>query len=126
MERVKTAALFGLMVLLTAGLFGCGKKADEKKPLADVEAEAEKMDVAKLRKMALTYKDAVTAKQDEIKKISAKLQELGIAKSLTDEAKALTADMGELKKSLTALTDRFNIYYKKLKEKGGDISGLAL
>lgn len=126
MERVKTAALLGLTVLLTAGLFGCGKKTDEKKPLADVEAEAEKMDVAKLRKIALTYKDTITAKQDEIKKISAKLQELGIAKSLTDEAKALTADMSELKKSLTALTDRFNIYYKKLKEKGGDISGLTL
>ncbi|MGD9109815.1 MAG: hypothetical protein PVG93_02635 [Phycisphaerales bacterium] len=126
MEQVKTAALLGLMILLTAGLFGCGKKADEKKPLADVEAEAEKMDVAKLRKMALTYKDTITAKQDEIKKISAKLQELGIAKSLTDEAKALTADISELKKSLTALTDRFNIYYKKLKEKGGDTSGLIL
>jgi uncharacterized lipoprotein YehR (DUF1307 family) len=126
MKQVKTVVLFGLMVLLVAGLFGCGKKADEKKPLADVEAEAEKMDVAKLRQMALAYKDAIVAKQDEIKKISAKLQELGIAKSLTDEAKGLTADMDELKKSISALKDRFEIYYKKLKEKGGDISGLTL
>ncbi len=125
MERIKTVALFGLMILLTAGLFGCGKKADENKPIADVEAEAEKMDVAKLRQKALAYKDAMVAKQDEIKKISAKLQELGIAKSLTDEAKGLKADMDELNKSVLALMDRFNIYYKKLKEKGGDISGLS-
>lgn len=125
MERNKAVALCGLMILLTAGLFGCGKKADENIPIADVEAEAEQMDVAKLRQKALIYKDAIVDKQDEIKKVSAKLQELGIAKSLTDEAKALTADIDELKKSVIALKDRFDIYYKKLKEKGGDISGLT-
>jgi hypothetical protein len=31
-----------------------------------------------------------------------------------------------LNKSVSALKDRFQVYYDKLKEKGGDISGLNI
>jgi len=48
---------------------GCGKKADESKPLSEVKAEAGSMSVEKLRSMAITYKDAITAKKGEIEKV---------------------------------------------------------
>ena len=43
-----------------------------------------------------------------------------------NEVKQLKAEMDQLKKSIDDLTERFKIYYNKLKEKGGDISGLEL
>jgi len=50
---------------------GCGKKADEDKPIGEVKAEADKMSIDELRDIALKYKDAILAKQSEIDKVVA-------------------------------------------------------
>ena len=105
---------------------GCGKKADESKPLSDVKAEAGSMSVEKLRSMAVTYKDAITAKNGEIAKVVDKLKDIPVAKMLGDEAKGLKTEVDALTKSVSALKERFQVYYDKLKEKGGDLSGLTL
>ena len=108
------------------GFAGCGKKADESKPIADVQAEAAKMNVEQLKAKAMAYKDALVAKTAEIEKVAAKLKEIPVTEQLGAEAKALQADIENLNKSLAALTERFQIYYNKLKEMGGDISGLEI
>jgi len=43
---------------------------------------------------------------------------------LGDEAKELKADIENLNKSISALRERFEVYYQKLKAEGGDLSGL--
>jgi uncharacterized coiled-coil DUF342 family protein len=108
------------------GFAGCGKKADESKPIADVQVEAAKMNVEQLKAKAMEYKDALVAKNAEIEKVAAKLKEIPVTEKLGTEAKALQTDIVNLNKSLTALTERFQIYYNKLKEMGGDISGLEI
>ncbi|MHC4395268.1 MAG: hypothetical protein ACYS1A_06395 [Planctomycetota bacterium] len=115
-----------LFVLLAVALLftGCGKKADENKPISEVEAEAEKLSADKLRSMAVQYKDAIAAKKDEIEKVTARFKDIPIAEKLGSEAKELQAEIGNLNKSVSALNERFQIYYQKLKEKGGDLSGL--
>ena len=114
-----------LMLFAVIMLFaGCSKKADENKPLSEVEAEAEKMSVAKLKSMAMEYKDAISAKKDEIEKVTGELKNIPIAEKLGNEAKQLTAEVENLTKSVSALNERFQIYYQKLKENGGDLSGL--
>jgi hypothetical protein len=118
--------LFCALVLCALVLFGCGKKADESKPISEVEAEAEQMDVGELRAMAMKYKDAIAAKEPEIKKLADKLKEIPITEMMGEDAKELQAEMKELNKSVSALKDRFQIYYNKLKEEGGDLSGLQL
>ena len=115
-----------LLVLSFWSLAGCGKKADESKPLSQVEAEAEKMNVNKLRSMALLYKDAIMAKKSEVGKLAGDLKDVSVANILGDEAKDLTTEIDALNKSVSALKQRFQIYYDKLKEKGGDVSGLQL
>ena len=126
MKVVKCITIYCLLVLFVFAMAGCGKKADENKPISEVKAEAETMSVEKLRSMAMAYKETFDAKKADIKKLTGKLKDLGPAKMLGDEAKALQADIKELTNSLSALKDRFQVYYNKLKEKGGDLTGLTI
>lgn len=113
-----------MLVLCLFSLTGCGKKADESAPISEVKAQAEKMDVDQLRQMAIKYKDALVAKEDEVKKVAEKLKDIPIAEKLGAEAKEITAEIGKLKDSADALKERFDIYYNAIKAKGGDLSGL--
>jgi len=126
MKTTKEISFYILFAVCVTGLLGCGKKADESKPVSEVKAEAEKMSVKDLRAMAVTYRDAVLAKKGEVEKVAKKLADIPVAQKLSDEAKRLKADMDNLNNSLSALKERFQIYYDKLKEKGGDVSGLEI
>ncbi|OQA03727.1 MAG: hypothetical protein BWY69_00279 [Planctomycetes bacterium ADurb.Bin401] len=124
------ALKFGLFLLFAVciiSLVGCGKKAgDTEKPIADVQAEADQMDVEQLKAKATEYKDAIMAKKAEIEKVAAKLKDIPLTEQLGEDAKALQNDIADLNKAISNLSERFQIYYSKLQEKGGDISGLEL
>jgi len=126
MKNVRKMSLYCLLALCSLALLGCGKKADETKPIGEVKTEAEKMGVDELRSIALKYKEAIIAKQDDIAKIGAELKKIPITAMLGEEAKGLKSDIENLNKSVSALKERFEIYYNKLKEKGGDSSGLKI
>jgi predicted small lipoprotein YifL len=126
MKQLKTIALYYMVALLAVSLFGCGKKADENKPMADVKAEAEKMNEAQLKATAKQYYDAVKAKMADVEKTMAKLKDIPPLELAGEEAKALQADIDALNKSISNLKARFQVYYDKLVEKGGDTSGLQL
>ena len=119
----------GLCVLIAACVIsftGCGKKADENKPMTQVQAEAEKMNVEQLKAAAVQYKNAIAAKKAELDKVAAKLKAIPVTEQLGEKAKTLQADVANIGKSVNALTERFQVYYNKLKEKGGDVSGLQI
>lgn len=126
MKNLRHITFYFLPVLCLLLLAGCGAKADEDKPLSDVKAEADQMTVEKLRSMAMAYKDAILDKTSDVEALSLRLKSIPIAELLGDEAKGLKADIQDLNKSITALKDRFQVYYDKIKEKGGDLSGLKL
>lgn len=105
---------------------GCGKKADADKPISEVKAEAEKMDVSQLRDTAMKYKDTITAKMEDLKNEGVKLKDIPVAEMMGDKAKQINANIDEIKKKIDALKERFNIYLAELKKKGGDISGLEI
>lgn len=116
----------GLAVLLATLLvvWGCGKKADPNKPIPEVQAEAEKMDVQQLRDIAMQYKDTIAAKAEQVKNEGLKLKDIPLAEMTGDKAKAITEAVDQLKKDVDALTERLKIYVDELKKKGGDTSGL--
>jgi len=126
MKIVRNAVICCLIALCLFVNLGCGKKADENKPISEVKAEAEKMDTDGLRAMAMAYKDAIAAKSGDLEKLTAKLKDIPVTEMLGAEAKSLKADMENLEKSVSALKERFEVYYQKLKDAGGDISGLQL
>ena len=87
------------------------------KSVADLKAEAEKMDVASLMQVAGKYKDAILAKQGEFNSISEKLAAIPMAQRLGEESKQLTAQTQKLTESLKALKDRFDVYLTAIKSK---------
>lgn len=126
MKIVRNAVLCCLLGLCPFAILGCGKKADEDKPLSEAKAEAEEMNTDRLRAMAVVYKEAIAAKKGEVEKLTAKLRDIPVTEMLGDEAKALKADIDNLNKSISALKERFEVYYQKLKAEGGDLSGLQV
>jgi len=126
MKNVRNAVLCCLIALCLFAILGCGKKADENKPISEVKAEAEKMDTDGLRTMAMVYQKAIAAKNSEVEKLSAKLKEIPATEMLGAEAKEVKVDIDNLNKSISALKERFEVYYQKLKEQGGDLSGLQV
>lgn len=126
MKNPRHITFYFLPVLCLLLLAGCGGKADEDKPLNEVKAEADQMSVEKLKSMAMAYKDAILDKTRDVEALSLRLKNIPLTEMLGNEAKGLKADIEDLNKSITALKDRFQVYYDKLKEKGGDLSGLKL
>ena len=124
MKTFRNTIFCCLMALCLLNLVGCGKKADESKPIDEVKAEAEKMNIDQLRSMALKYKDAIIAKNGEIDGVVSQLKEIPITKKLGAEAKELKTEFETLSSSLSALNQRLKVYYDKLKEKGADLSDL--
>lgn len=123
---MKKAVLLTLITVLAFGILGCGKKGssvDPDKPMSEVNAEAGKMDIEQLKATALKYKDAIFAKRKEIEALAAKVKPTDL---LSNEAKEIKAEIDDLNKALNALKERFEVYYNKLKEKGGDVSGLEI
>jgi hypothetical protein len=126
---MNTVIKIGLCIFIAGCLLGfasCGKKADTEKSIADVQAEASKMNAEQLRAKAMEYKNAIVAKKAEIEKVAAKLKGIPITQQMGAEAKALQTDITTLNKAMAALTERFQVYYNKLKEKGGNVSGLEI
>jgi outer membrane murein-binding lipoprotein Lpp len=126
MNTALKTVLFAIVIGSLLGFPGCSKKADQNKPITAVQAEADKMNVEQLKAKAMEYKNAIVAKKAEIDKVVAKLKEIPVTEQMGTEAKALQADMQNLSKAVNALTERFQVYYNKLKEKGGNVSGLEI
>ena len=61
-----------------------------------------------------------------VEKFTSKLKDIPVAQMLGSEAKELKGEIETLNKSLSALKERFQVYYNKLKAEGGNLSGLEL
>jgi hypothetical protein len=114
-----------LVVGLSIGFTGCGKKADETKPIDEVKAEAQKMKTGNLQDMVACYKDAITAKEKDIKATQAKMEALPMTPESAEKAKALTKDLSSAKASVSALCERMEIYKTALVEKTAEAAKTA-
>ena len=124
--KTRSFLLLCLLAALALVVIGCGKKADENKSVNQVQAEAGKMSVDQLRTAALECKNALMAKKGELSKLEEKVKMLTSDKIISGEGQKLTTDIQSAGKSIVDLTGRLKIYVDKIKEKGGDVSGLNL
>ena len=98
---------------------------DLDKTVSALKAEAQQMDIASLREVAGKYKDAIVAKQDEIKSLTEKLNAVPLTQKLGQEAQQITTDIQGLTQSLSALKERFDVYVAAIQDKGGDVGDLS-
>jgi hypothetical protein len=95
-------------------------------PIADVQAEASKMNIEQLKAKAMEYKNLIVEKKATLETLAAKLKAIPLTDQMGTEAKGLQTDIATLNKSISALTERFQVYYNKYKEMGGDVSKLGI
>jgi hypothetical protein len=98
----------------------------ETEPVADVKAEVAKLSVDQLKAKAMEYKNLIMSKKAALEPLTAKLKAIPLTEQMGAEAKGLQNDIAAMNKSISDLTERFQIYYNKIKEMGGDVSGLTL
>lgn len=98
---------------------------DMAKPISEVQAQAEGMSVESLKATVFKYRDAIVAKQADLDNLTAKIKDIPVTQALSQEATTLKTDLQNLQTSVSALKQRFQVYYSTLKKKGGDVSGLG-
>ena len=121
LTRCTSIAVFSILIIL-----GCGKIADENKPLNEVKAEAAEMGVEDLREMALAYKEMIHANVEEVGRIKNKIKEIPLKEMVGEQAQELKQELVPVIKSISELKKRFWVYYAELKKKSADLSGLEL
>lgn len=102
-------------------LCGCGKqqasgKVELDKPVTELKAEADKMNVADLQKQADVYRKALEAKKTEMEALQKKLKDLPLTQMIGSEATKIKDEIGTLTKSTNELTERLNVYVESLKK----------
>lgn len=124
MDSMKKAADETVQKTTTAVKEAFTMDIDLDKAVADLKAEAAKMDVEALTNVAMKYKDAIMEKQAALKPLADKLAAIPIAEKMGTEAKALTADIKKLTEAIAPLKERLTVYIDALKAKGADVKNL--
>lgn len=115
------ALIFSMMVLA-----GCGPKADARKPVEQVQAEAAGMKVSQLESAAKAYARAVQAKRGELEKVTEELKKLPPKDLLSEKSHAIRERASALGTEAGELIKRYDIYARRLKELGGDVSKVKI
>ena len=135
MKTANGITLLSLLAVCCLVVFGCGKKegndgasptnagTDQSNSVSKTKVDADKMDVEQLRAAALKCKADAEAKTAETEKLAQELIK-ALSTDNADKRKELNAQMEKLRKSEDALYAQLKAYIEKLKEKGGDMSGL--
>ena len=124
MKTFKIFTLYCLLALCLLALFSCYESANEKQSFNQLKADPD-------RAMAMKYKSILEAKAPAIWEIYTR--ELDIQKGApftpNDANKIesyISTPEGKELKSYFEDFERYLLYYTKVKEKGGDLSGLEL
>ena len=104
---------------LAAGMLcGCGESVDENKPIAEVQAEAAKLDAKQLEAKIEACKKFLDEKKKEADALAKKIGEIPLKDMLGDEAKNLKQEASKIAESVSKVTAQMDAYAKELKNKG--------
>jgi len=122
--RFKKNLLFFLVCFVPALFFGagCAKKADPDKSIGKVIAEAETLSRNHLKGYVRAYSKAIREGKNLLDDLLARMRTLSPKDTPEPRVKALRAEALKLQIYISALTARYEIYARKFREKGGDIS----
>ncbi len=115
---VRRAGSVILLLVIAALGYGCGgPKVDEKKPVAEIRTEAQKMTSRELRRVADAYGEAVVEKRDAIDDLRDRLEDLEPEEIANQGAATLKKDADAVATSIAALDERQKLYLDLLQTK---------
>lgn len=121
-SMLKNVFTLAVVAGLAAGCAQGGSSGvNENKPIAEVQAEAQKMNVDQLKATVQKYEAAIQAKKADIDKVQAKIKEIPIKDLLGEEAKKLKDDVTQIGSSLKNLSERMTVYADSLKTKLNEV-----
>lgn len=115
MKKIIYSVLTAL--ILSAFVTACSESVNENKPVAEVQAEASKMDAKQLEAKVEACKKAIEEKKAEVEKIVAEIKNIPLKEMLGDKAKALKADSDKIGTSLSKIQEQLEVYTKELSAK---------
>ena len=103
---------------IAAGMLcGCGESVDENKPIADVQAEAAKLDAKQPEAKVEACKKFLEAKKVEADELAKKISAIPLKDMLGPEAKNLKEQASKIGESVKKVTAQMDAYAKELKSK---------
>ena len=104
--------------LAAAGILcGCGESVDENKPIAEVRAEAAKLDAKQLEAKIEACKKFLDEKKKEADALAKQISEIPLKEMLGEKAKGLKQQVSEITESTGKVTEQMNVYAEELKNK---------
>jgi Skp family chaperone for outer membrane proteins len=123
---MKTRFFLYITLLSCAAALSACSKADTNKPIDQVRAEAETMNVSQLESAAKDYAGEIAEKQKEAENIQSQLTQLSLQEAMGEKAKKIKDDVARVTQELSALTERYNIYVQRFQAAGGDLSKVQI
>jgi len=115
---VRRACVSVLLLVFVALGYGCGgPKVDEKKPVAEIRTEAQKMTSRELRRVADAYGEAIVEKRDAVDDLRDRLEDLKPEEIVNQGAATLKKDADTVATSIAALDERQKLYIDLLQTK---------
>lgn len=107
-------------------LAGCGKKADTTKPVEQIKSEVQNMTVNDLEANAKAYAREIAAKRVVVEKIAQEIKAFSVKDLMGEKANVIKEKISKIDAEVSALTERYQVYFDKYREKGGDISRIQI
>lgn len=124
---MKKANYFFLSAVLVSLVFaGCGKKADTNKPVEQIKTEVQNMSLTDLEANAKAYAKEIASKKSEVEEISEQIKAFSVKDLLSEKAESIKSQMDQIGNQVSALTERYQLYADKFREKGGDIAKIQI
>ena len=90
---------------------------DEKRPVVEVSAEAQTMTPDQLQKTVAQYQRVLESKKNEFVAMQNKIKEIPLTQMMGEEAKKIKDELTTIASSVSALTERMNVYVAELSKK---------
>ena len=124
-KHVLLTASFGLLIL-AASIAGCSKRVDANKPLDQVQAEVQNMNLKQLESNARAYAKEITSKNSEVQKATQQIKTINPTEIFSEKAKGLKDQISKLGSEVSALSQRYEVYAKKFQELGGNLENIKV
>lgn len=107
-------------------LAGCAKSADTSKPLDQIKSEVQTMSLNDLQGHARAYAQRIEGKKNELSKVAERIKTLTPDEVFGSKSKEIKDQLAQIEIQVNALSERYQIYAEKFKEKGGDLSSIRI